>query len=195
MPFHCVPQCRHAKVRLHGDRKPQLEGWWTTVRYGQQAIPISEKGEVATLVFEKLEEVAAFYVAVAEAIGRGRWTANLFQRPLRDTRLSYKIIPARAGTRGFCSRCPRGMSSEIVNLVSHADTLQEVVEGMVRMRGRDDTTIRRFLSALQDDDYRFLMKLDFGGKLIYLEWRYALSPGYVAACPDRGAGPGMRYDY
>ena len=49
----------------------QLDGWWTTVRYGQQAIPISEKGEVAMLVSEKLEEVAAFYDAVVEAIERG----------------------------------------------------------------------------------------------------------------------------
>lgn len=49
----------------------QLDGWWTTVRYGQQAIPISETGEVAMLVSEKLEEVAAFYDAVAEAIERG----------------------------------------------------------------------------------------------------------------------------
>jgi hypothetical protein len=67
------------------------------------------------------------------------------------------------------------MSSEIVSLVTHANTLQEVVEGMLRMRGRDDTTTRRFLNTLQNDDYRFLMKLDFGGKLIYLEWRYALN--------------------
>jgi hypothetical protein len=33
-----------------------------------QAIPISEKSEVAVLISEKLEEVAAFYDAVAEAI-------------------------------------------------------------------------------------------------------------------------------
>jgi hypothetical protein len=68
------------------------------------------------------------------------------------------------------------MSSEIVSLVDHVNTLQEVVEGMLRMRGRDDTNTRRFLNSLQDDDYRFLMKLDFGGKLIYLEWQYALKP-------------------
>ena len=55
----------------------QLDGWWTTVRYGQQAIPISEKGEVAMLVSEKLEEVAAFYDAVAESIERGELDAQI----------------------------------------------------------------------------------------------------------------------
>jgi hypothetical protein len=99
----------------------------------------------------------------------------------------YKIISVSAGTRGFRSRCFYCMFSEIVNLVDHVGTLQEVVEGMLRMRSRDDTTMRRFLNTLEDDDYRFLMKLDFGAKLIYLEWRYALSSNYMAAGPDRGA--------
>jgi hypothetical protein len=85
------------------------------------------------------------------------------------------------------------MPSEIMSLVSHASTLQEVVEDMLRMRGRDDTAMRRFLNTLQGDDYRCLMKLDFAGKLMYLEWRYALSSGYVAAWPDRGAGSGIPY--
>jgi len=55
----------------------QLDGWWTTVRYGQQAIPISEKGEVAMLVSEQLEEVAALYEAVAESIERGELDAQI----------------------------------------------------------------------------------------------------------------------
>jgi hypothetical protein len=86
------------------------------------------------------------------------------------------------------------MSNEIVSLINHADTLQEVVEGMLRMRGPDDAAMRRFLNTLQGDDYRFLMKLDFAGKRIYLEWRYALSTDYVAASPDRGAGSGIPFD-
>jgi hypothetical protein len=79
-----------------------------------------------------------------------------------------------AGTEDFRSRLIRSMSSEIVTLVDHTNALQEVVDSMLRMRGRDDATMRGFLRTLQDEDYRFLMKLDFGGKLIYLELRYAL---------------------
>jgi hypothetical protein len=66
------------------------------------------------------------------------------------------------------------MSSEIFSLVSHANTLQKVVEDMLLLRGRDEMTVQGFLNRLNDEDYRFLIRLDFGGKLIYLAWRYAL---------------------
>ncbi|MSP01797.1 MAG: hypothetical protein EXR07_12225 [Acetobacteraceae bacterium] len=49
----------------------QLDGWWTTVRYGQISIPMTDKGETAMLIGDKLEDVAAFYDAVITAITKG----------------------------------------------------------------------------------------------------------------------------
>jgi hypothetical protein len=45
---------------------------------------------------------------------------------------------------------------------------------MLDIRGRESETLRRFLSTLEDEDYRFLMQCDCCGKRIYLELRYAL---------------------
>ena len=54
----------------------QADGWWTTVRYGQIPIPISGT-ETAVLISEKLEDVAAFYDAVAKAIQAGELDAQI----------------------------------------------------------------------------------------------------------------------
>jgi hypothetical protein len=37
----------------------QLDGWWTSIRYGQAAIPIAE-GQADMLIGPKLEDVAVF---------------------------------------------------------------------------------------------------------------------------------------
>jgi hypothetical protein len=67
------------------------------------------------------------------------------------------------------------METEIVSsLVDHANTLQEVVAGMLDLRGQESDTLRRFLNTLEDEDFRFLMQCDCCGKRIYLELRYAL---------------------
>ena len=49
----------------------QLDGWWTTIRYGSSPIPMTDKGDTAMLIGDKLEDVAAFYDAVADSIAKG----------------------------------------------------------------------------------------------------------------------------
>jgi hypothetical protein len=48
----------------------QADGWWTSIRYGQLSIPIAD-GQADMLIGPKLEQVAAFYDAVAAAIANG----------------------------------------------------------------------------------------------------------------------------
>ncbi len=48
----------------------QNDGWWTSIRYGQQAIRIDGEN-VDMLISTKLEDVIAFYAAVKTAIGKG----------------------------------------------------------------------------------------------------------------------------
>ena len=55
----------------------QLDGWWTSIRYGQLSIPIGEKGETDMFIGPKLEDVATFYDAVAVAITAGELDAQI----------------------------------------------------------------------------------------------------------------------
>ena len=47
------------------------------MRYGQISIPMTEKGETAMLISDKLEDVAKFYDAVGEAILKGELDAPI----------------------------------------------------------------------------------------------------------------------
>jgi hypothetical protein len=53
----------------------QLDGWWTSVRYGQKAIPIVD-GQTDMLI-GTLADVSAFYDAVATAITAGELDAQI----------------------------------------------------------------------------------------------------------------------
>jgi hypothetical protein len=67
----------------------QTEGWFTTIRYGQQAIPFDGG---ADLLIGKLEDVATFYDAVAQAITAGELDAQI-------TKLQTERSAALAGKK------------------------------------------------------------------------------------------------
>jgi hypothetical protein len=52
----------------------QTDGWWTSIRYGQQSIKIDGNPD---FFIGKLEDVAAFYDAVTKAIEAGELDAQI----------------------------------------------------------------------------------------------------------------------
>ena len=60
------------------------------------------------------------------------------------------------------------------SLIRHVDELQEAVEGMLMLRNGNDFDFRRFLATLHEDDFRYLLTVDFDRVVLYLERRFAL---------------------
>jgi hypothetical protein len=54
--------------------KKENDGWWTSIRYGQVPIPIDGQPD---LLIGKLDDVATFYDAVAQAISKGELDSQI----------------------------------------------------------------------------------------------------------------------
>ena len=66
----------------------QNDGWWTSIRYGQAAIPIGEKGQTDLLISDKLADVPTIYGAAKAAIAKGELDAPIGKlQPEKSTAL------------------------------------------------------------------------------------------------------------
>ncbi len=61
-----------------------MDGWWTTLRYGQLPIPLNEKNDFAIFVGEKADDLVPFYDAVIAAVQKGEMDAPI--RTLQEAR-------------------------------------------------------------------------------------------------------------
>lgn len=64
-----LPKSNGGKKTVGAWFSKQSTGWFTSIRYGQASIPIV--GDKADMLIGELADVAKFYDAVAEAIGKG----------------------------------------------------------------------------------------------------------------------------
>jgi hypothetical protein len=54
-----------------------LDGYWTTIRYGQLPIPMNDKGDFDVFIGDKLDGLQSFYDAVIEAVRKGELDAAI----------------------------------------------------------------------------------------------------------------------
>jgi hypothetical protein len=66
------------------------------------------------------------------------------------------------------------MSEKILDLIAHANDLQDAVNVMLKLERRDGESARQFLSTLVNDDFLHLMKLNCDQKILYLERRFKM---------------------
>jgi hypothetical protein len=86
-------------------------------------------------------------------------------------------VGAASATKGTLA--PRGhfqidMWEAIHSLIGHVNDLQEAVEGMLMLRNGNELEFRRFLATLHEDDFRYLLRVDFDRMVLYLGRRFAL---------------------
>jgi len=66
------------------------------------------------------------------------------------------------------------MRKDVLTLIQGTNDLQEVVRGLLLLYWNREMNVRYFLSVLRDEDFSYLEKLTFQGKLLYLERRYEM---------------------